>query len=356
MEPQEGQHLGANLDTRPPAEAAKQDITSKEVIASAAAVTWTEQAPESIRTFGVQDQMGKSDCVAETRRKVKRVMLKVNKGVDLDFSAVAFYRGRSNYPGGGMIAANAIEMDAQLGMTLDALVPSDKVTTEAEANALVVDPFNKDVAKIFATSQNDIVFTPGDIETIAGTIQKTRKAVMIWIYATTAEWSKLVPTVDVALTGPSDPRSVVVHSITAIEPALYQGVKGFWIDDSAHFGGLSRRFVTEAFFRARNWWASYPIAFKFEAGTVVRPHHIFNVDLEFSATYSTNSDTIALQDILKFEGCMPTNVDSTGYFGALTLAAVKQLQLKHGIAKEGDAGFGRVGPKTRAYLNATYGV
>lgn len=352
------QHLGANLDTRPPEEAARQDVTAKETIASAAAVDWQEKDPAEIRVFGTQDQTGKSDCVAETRRKLKRIMLSVNKGIDLDFSSVAFYRKRSNYPGAGMIAADAIQLDANSGMTLDKLVPSDPVTTEAQANALNPDKYNDDLAKIFATSQNDVIFTPGDIETIAGTIQKTRKGVMLWFYATVAEWSLLVPEVQTQLSGPSDPKAVVLHSVTGIEPALYQGRKGIWIDDSAHFGGLSRRFITEEFLKARNWWASYPMAFKFESGTVTRPHHIFNVDLEFSPTFNTQSDVVALQDILKFEGCMPTNVDSTGYFGALTLAAVQKLQLKHGIVTSGTpetTGFGRVGPKTRAYLNATYG-
>lgn len=345
-------HLGANLDTRPPAQAAVEDVKAIETIASAASVSWTEQSPESIRTFGVQDQSGKSDCVAETRRKLKRIMLKVNKGLDLDFSSVAFYRKRVNYPGEGMIAADAIQIDSNTGMTLNELVPSDPVTSEAAANALAPDAYNDDIAKVFRTGDNDVIFTPGDLETIAGTIQKTRKGVMVWFFATVAEWSQYVPTIQTQLTSPSDPRAVVIHSVTAIEPALYQGKKGIWIDDSAHFGGLSRRFITEEFFRARNWFASYPMTFKFEAGTTPRPTHTFSKDLQFSATYFTDPDVVALQDILKYEGCMPTNVDSTGYFGALTLEAVKKLQVKHGITPVA----GYVGSITRSYLNRTYGA
>lgn len=41
----------------------------------------------------------------------------------------------------------------------------------------------------------------------------------------------------------------------------------------------------------------------------------------------------------------------TGYFGPLTLMAVKKFQVKYGIAKPGDDGYGFVGPKTRAVLN-----
>lgn len=353
---EEIQHLGANIDTRPPEEAAKQDVSASETIALAATVEWQEIAQENIRTFGVQNQRGKSDCVAETRRKLKRVMFKVNKGIDLDFSAVAFYRKRVNYPSGGMGAYDTMNIDKNSGMTLDVLVPSDVVTTEREANALNPEAFNDDVAKVFATQDGEIVFRQGDLETISGTIQKTRKAGMVWFFATVEEWSKLVPTIITPLTAPSDPRSQVVHSVAAIEPALYQGQKGMWIDDSAHFGGLSRRFITEDFYKQRNFWASYPMAFKFEGPkTVTRPSHQFNIDLQFSPAYSVNEEVKALQDILKYEGVMPTNVDSTGYFGALTLEAVQKLQIKHGIvAGPSEPGYGRVGPKTRSYLNATY--
>jgi hypothetical protein len=41
----------------------------------------------------------------------------------------------------------------------------------------------------------------------------------------------------------------------------------------------------------------------------------------------------------------------TGYFGGLSDKAVKRFQEKYGIAGPGDAGYGYVGPKTRAKLN-----
>lgn len=45
----------------------------------------------------------------------------------------------------------------------------------------------------------------------------------------------------------------------------------------------------------------------------------------------------------------------TGYFGQLTLSAVKKFQVKHGIVTEADPGYGWVGPKTRAKLIEIYG-
>ena len=58
---------------------------------------------------------------------------------------------------------------------------------------------------------------------------------------------------------------------------------------------------------------------------------------------SKHADVSRLQRLL--------GVEPTGYFGALTRAAVEAFQLKHSIAKRGDAGFGLVGPMTRAKLN-----
>lgn len=46
---------------------------------------------------------------------------------------------------------------------------------------------------------------------------------------------------------------------------------------------------------------------------------------------------------------------STGYFGSLTLSAVQKFQVKHGVAAEGELGYGVVGPKTQAKLLELYG-
>lgn len=43
--------------------------------------------------------------------------------------------------------------------------------------------------------------------------------------------------------------------------------------------------------------------------------------------------------------------NETAYFGPASVAAIKKFQVKYGIAKAGVAGYGTVGPKTRAKLN-----
>ncbi|KKW20847.1 MAG: hypothetical protein UY62_C0039G0003 [Parcubacteria group bacterium GW2011_GWF2_50_9] len=76
----------------------------------------------------------------------------------------------------------------------------------------------------------------------------------------------------------------------------------------------------------------------------------------------TNAEVKILQKILN--GDVDTTVAATGsgspgnetmFFGPATLKAIQRFQVKHGIAKPGDEGYGTVGPKTRAKLNEVGG-
>lgn len=328
--------LGVLPDDRTPEEKAK-DYHISEVVTSNAAVTWETKKPEEVRQFPVQNQGGKSDCVAESRRKLYRIIFWVNRALDLDFSSVELYRRRKNYPAPGMGAYDVMTLCREGGMTLNVLVPSDEKTTEAEANAYVLEPHNVDIAKVF-TIPNELVFTPGDLDVPAGTIQKTRKGVMAWYYFTAEEWSREVPVLIADMADERDPRALR-HSIVLIEPAIYQGKKGFWMEDSAHFGGISRRFITEEFHRKRNFWMSYPINFQFEKGSVNdsrKPRYVEN-------------DVRSLQNCLKWEGLFPNNVESTGVFGPITTKAVKDFQTKYGLEP-----VGTVGPLTYQKLKTLY--
>lgn len=66
---------------------------------------------------------------------------------------------------------------------------------------------------------------------------------------------------------------------------------------------------------------------------------------------STETAVTELQKRLTAEGVYSGPI--TGYFGSLTLAAVKKYQEEQGIATAGQAGYGNVGPATRASLNAS---
>jgi len=327
-------NLGANLDNRTYDEKAK-DYYIDEIVAAAAPVTWKNKTWAEFRRFGVQDQDGSSSCVWHTMRKLYRVLFKVNRGIDLDFSATYGYRQRSNYPAEGTIADDAWRQAAK-GITLNAVLPSDRLS-EREMNTAVIEQYHRDIAAPFKVP-NFVQFRQGDFDTVVSTIAHTKKAVMLWFHFTADEWGREVPVILEPSLSLYDARGLK-HSVAAVDYGIYNGQRGIFIEDSAHFGGISERFITEAFFKSRNWYAAYPINFVFEAdnGTVpeTRPRYDGSVK--------------SLQDCLKVEGLFPLNTESTGIFGAITTKAVKGFQQRYGMQQ-----VGTVGPLTRQKLLELY--
>ena len=77
-----------------------------------------------------------------------------------------------------------------------------------------------------------------------------------------------------------------------------------------------------------------------------RPSHNFLNDLSIGMR---NEEVKVLQDCLKFEDCFPIEIESTGYFGQITLLAVQKFQKKYGIIQTG-----YVGSLTRTKLNELF--
>ena len=82
-------------------------------------------------------------------------------------------------------------------------------------------------------------------------------------------------------------------------------------------------------------------------GIKEKPKYTFNNNLYYPMR---NQEVVKLQDCLKGDGCFPLEVESTGYFGSLTLEAVKRFQEKYNI----EPVLGYVGPKTRTKLNEIF--
>lgn len=85
----------------------------------------------------------------------------------------------------------------------------------------------------------------------------------------------------------------------------------------------------------------------------------FNVPLQFGKSHP---DVKRLQQLLNsdFDTMVAlSGVGSAGnetdYFGPATRRAVEKFQLKHGVAKSGDVGFGNFGPATRAKMARWFG-
>lgn len=77
---------------------------------------------------------------------------------------------------------------------------------------------------------------------------------------------------------------------------------------------------------------------------------------------NTGADVKVLQQMLNQDSDTRISASGAGsigkettLFGPATLAAIKKFQVKWNIAKPGEDGYGNLGPKTRAKLNALYG-
>jgi len=362
--------FGALLDNRP-LEAKIKDINITELVSSAAPVSWKEKKESDFRKFPEQNQDGSFSCVAQTIKKLGGINLFLKEGKYVEFSATPIYQARSNKPGGGMIGVEAFDIWKRDGLTLEALVPSYKMN-DSQMDAAAVEQYEKDIAKIFSIGGH-VGIGNGDFETVASTIQQTGKGVMVWFYFTEAEWRTKYPkiidkTLNLYL------ESTLKHSVTAVDFGLINGKKYIKIEDSAQFGGISERWVDEEFFLARNFFTRYPMNFKFQDGntpTPNKPKYTFTKPLEFIALADNGNildlgkheaqkkDVIALQDILKYEGLFPSNVSSTGYYGATTAKAVYAFQVKHQVAPLNELDVivpkgGRVGTKTITVLNNLY--
>lgn len=344
---------GANLDNRD-VEAKEKDHMFEEIVATANAVDWKEKAKNQWRRFEDQDQDGSGSCVAQTIKKLAKVLGKLNN-YDLNLSATSIYQRRSNKPDSGMIGIEAFDIWKNKGISLEGMVPSQKMS-DSEMDTQIIKPEADQVAEVFKIG-NHVGLNAGDFETVASVIQTTGKAVMVWFYFTGSEWSKEIPTIE----NPNlDRNNALRHSVPAVDFFLFGGKKYILVEDSAHFAGLTYHLISEEFFKARNWFARYPMNYKFNDQTQPqppdetpsnKPKYTFNVDLQFGMR---SADVVALQNILKFEGFFPVNIESTGYFGAITKSGVQKYQDKHNIAHASDGGYGRVGPKTRANLNTIY--
>lgn len=344
---------GALTDTRPDSEKQK-DHRFEELVASAAPVVWKEKDPSQWRRFPTFEQDGSGSCVAQTARKLMGIIYSLlTGGRFLDVSATHIYQRRINKPAAGMGGVDVFKI-MQEGVTLDVFAPSDHLS-DASMDGFTVPEYAKEVGKALKIG-NYVMLPIGNFETIASVMQETGKGVMVWFFFTSEEWAQLTPEI-------KDPSLVkenaLRHSVAAVDFFMYRGKKWLRVEDSAHFGGYTEHLISEEFFKARNYFAAYPMNFKFQEGSVTPtvPHHTFTKPLEFSAEYKTDPDVAALQDILKYEGLFPINVDSTGYYGAVTAKGVLAWQKKHAVAPvaELDALQGRrVGSKTIAVLNMLY--
>lgn len=345
---------GALIDVRPESE--KEKDFKFEEIASANPVNWVEKTPDQWRHFPIFNQGNSGSCVGQTEAKEMGIMRSLRDKIYVHFSATDIYSRRSNKPSPGMNAIDARTIVRKGGATLEALVPSQNMNDSEMDNAFI-EPYKRDVGAIFAV-RNYIELPKKDIETVASLIQTTGKGAMVWFYFTYDEWTEhpVVKNTSLDLNAPSTLR----HSVTVVDFTIVNNKKCLIIEDSwgpgAGIGG--QRIIDEDFYKARNYYAGYLMNFRFAEDQTQpvdpKPSHTFNKVLEFGMK---DPDVLALQDILKHEGLFPTNISSTGYYGAITAKGVYHFQVRYEVAPMNELNTlqGRiVGQRTIRKLNELY--
>jgi len=307
-----------------------------EILPEAAVINWRKKGISEVVKYPVWDQAGSSACVAFSKAKQVSIRIYQMTGVWIDFSPASIYQLRANKPGGGMNIADANEIVNKTGVTLEALMKSQGLS-EAEINAVrrskVADLFGKAIAEAVVR----YLYIPIDIDRIAQTIE-AQKVVSLLIYGNYDEYSRMIPVViDPSLTYANAP---IKHEVVGVDYFLDgNGMKRIYINDSAHFGGLPVRELTQDFISRRCILADALDVFTFDPDVVAeKPHYI-------------TGNTVSLQDSLKHYGTFPSNQPSTGVFGPITRKAVSDFQVREGLHPTGT---GAVGPLTDARLKVLY--
>ena len=315
------------------------DYFQTEFVARANPVVWVEKQPHEWRSFPILNQFFTAKCVAFTTAKLSLISFWLKTQEFLQFSPNSIYDYRVNKPNEGMIGNDAFEIWRAKGISLEAIARSNQIQ---ERESTDISNFAKEVAKGFTVGSH-ITIPDGDFDRVASTIQTTGKGIMCWFYFTSREWSPLYPKVIDNLADPYV-AGASRHSVTATDCGLIAGKQYIRVEDSAHFGGLSVRYVSREFFNARNFLIKYPMEFTFEAPITPPPvSFVFTKNMKFG---DRNEDVRELQKYLQKAGYYPSNLSFDGIFGNITRNAVKKYQSANGLSSDG-----RVGALTLKKLN-----
>lgn len=267
------------------------------------------------------NQFGTSSCVPHAVGLGLAIERKNQTG---NYSAVAPifpYRLRSNYAGEGSIPANIYAIYKNTGAPLEATLPTPQ--TEQQANMVTLTQQMYNEAAIFKGNLYFKLGTPNDIVAIAQIAQEGH-AVALCLFATYDEYAKQIPTVD----NPSLKQGAaeVQHEVCVIPYSGFtlNGTRYVCIQDSAWFGGFKFRYLSENFIKARvtesRYWTSVQVL-----ASGVAPKYTFTQPLNVGMR---NEEVKQMQLLLISEGLLPTDC-ATGFFGGLTLAAVKAFQERY---------------------------
>jgi peptidoglycan hydrolase-like protein with peptidoglycan-binding domain len=339
-------HTGVLHDIR--SDEAREKDWNHEEIASSPVISYVtkEQAYKNAKIYPVFNQGGESSCVGHGSALEHAIF---NIKTDFKGSPEYIYRNRKNYPSEGMFGSDSYEIISKKGICKYSMLPSQG--DEKLANALVITP-EMDADAAGNKIPGYFVLKKITFDEVASLSSKG-KAVKIFINATYKEWSRgTVKPTEIVKHG----YAPVCHCVVVLPKTVFTDDEDYIIiQDSAWFGGMYTRQISRSFFDAgRVWFAGYIT----EVSPPVpgeKPKHTFVLGIK----YGQRSDEVkALQNCLIYEGLLSSDCN-TGYFGGMTLKAVKLFQVKYKSEILTPIGLtdptGNVGVRTVNKLNQLYG-
>ena len=280
------------------------------------------EAKKSEDLYYKENQKSTSSCAGHTGT----LMLAVNNYLETAneerrLSRAFFYRKRVNYPNEGMYGYDVGNIGVKFGTCRDELLPTP--ATERAINAVKITKKMEEDAKVFRALKYIFLNKPTIFQ--LKNIANSNKAIGISIFATTKEWSKEFPEMeDVNL----ERKNANIHHLVTVLPNSgyeYRGKKYVIIQDSAWFGGLNIRHISEDWVNSRVRYGLYFIDL---------PNPTPSKEKSISFRYNfyrhlkvgdRGADVVKLQEALKELGFF-TYKDCTGYFGGISMKAVIDFQ------------------------------
>lgn len=337
-------NTGVLPDNRPASEKAK-DYQSDELYVTSGIANFRKVGYNEWKKYLVRNQDGSGSCVANTVAKILEVAYYLKTGKRVKFSHAPIYIHRENKPAAGMSAYDALKLAVKYSSCREEDMPSENMN-DAQLDALRLPSNYEDLNNLVAPKAYYSVSVP-TFYNVADTVARAGSA-MIFVNTDYSNWCKDFPTA-----GGRD--GGVRHSITAVDMIEYNGVKYLVIEDSwGKFGAFDgQRLLDEKAFNYLCYYAGALVDFIYDFSDVPNTPKFTKV-----MVYGERSDDVRrLQDFLKTQGVLPTNIDSTGFYGQLTAQAVYLFQVKNNVAPLSELNAlkgvrSRVGTKTLAVINS----
>ena len=347
----------SGVNERPGYESDKRNFCSKELLVSTTPISWNEKSLDNFKSYwnGQYTQDGGGSCYAWSLSLLLENANEREEGKRIKYSARDIYAHCcESYPSAGLFVEKSMRWLYKNGSTLEHLLPSNNLSELAVRNLSDYKSGDRQVALVYKPNGFAYLPSPFTFDDIARILQ-TGQAMSVSVVITNDGWTNKngwvePPTVNT-------PQSQFgYHAVTLLEHALVNGKKtisfehawGNWGYKGKGIGFFQENYLPYMFIPPQ-YLLDLPNNWRDTKENVTdKPQWQWDNDLYYGI--DNNNDVKLLQDALKYEGCFPLAVSSTGNFYGITQTAVMEFQLKYNI----EPVLGYVGPLKRAKLNQLF--